>query len=88
MAGWWLPLPQLMALRRIDAGQVMLSNDADQYWWRGGGGCTPQGRALRNKGLISPSWAGGGLSSMQVTPTGKNTLVSQRTLTPEHYKKG
>lgn len=86
MAGWWMPWRQLEALRRIDAGEAVLT-DGGRYWWLGGGGCTPQAKALLNRGLIARSCGYGPFDHMRITPTGRNELGYHSGLTEEHYKK-
>ncbi|EAM1222009.1 hypothetical protein D5U39_07680 [Salmonella enterica] len=79
MAGWWLPVPQLRVLRALEAGFVLLHYpQTDVYWWAVGGKCTQQGRALRNKGLITVASVGCSPGTMRLTPTGKNELGYNR----------
>lgn len=79
MAGWWLPVPQLRVLRVLEAGFVLLHYpQTDVYWWVVGGKCTQQGRALRNKGLITVASVGCSPETMRLTPTGKNELGYNR----------
>ncbi|UPQ73480.1 hypothetical protein [Kluyvera ascorbata] len=82
MASWWMPVPQLLVLRRIAAGEKLLRDALDNtYRWAGSKEkCTPTGRALQNKGLIfdygarSPGWE----AEMHITPTAKNELEYNR----------
>ncbi|GJK71902.1 hypothetical protein TUM17564_39290 [Citrobacter freundii] len=82
MAGWWMPVAQLRVMRALDKGFVMhRCAKTDTYWWAVGGKCTPQGRALRNKGLITidTNWRQGDWSEVvRITPTGRNELNSNR----------
>ena len=91
MAGWWLPWRQLDVLRRIDAGEVVkCTGSASAFWWNEGGGCTPQGKALLRRGLVTmrSDFSGvKGIFIVEVTPTGKNELGYHRNLTKDHYEK-
>lgn len=78
MATWWMPVKQLAALRKISDGDCMCRNPQDDtYWWSGGKKCTPQGRALYNKGFIAPDF-GIEYEIMHITPTGKNEMGYNR----------
>lgn len=52
----------------------------DSYWWEVGGKCTPQGRALRNKGLITTESRFDSRlpDDVRITPTGRNELGYNR----------
>lgn len=81
MAGWWMPVPQLRVMRALENGFVMrYCSKTDTYWWQVGGKCTPQGRALRNKGLITTERRFDGRlpDDVRITPTGKNELGYNR----------
>lgn len=81
MAGWWMPVAQLRVMRALEKGVVMRRcAETDTYWWEVGGKCTPQGRALRNKGLITneSTHCGKLPDVMRITPTGKNELSYNR----------
>ncbi|EKN2322812.1 hypothetical protein PWV40_004402 [Salmonella enterica] len=79
MAAWWMPVPQLRVMRALEKGFVLLHYpQTDVYWWAVGGKCTPQGRALRNKGLICVENFGCSPQRMRLTPTGKNELGYNR----------
>jgi len=81
MAGWWMPVPQLRAMRALESGYSMRHcPKKDTFWWEVGGKCTPQGRALRNKGLITTEARFDGRlpDDVRITPTGKNELGYNR----------
>ncbi|MHA1067149.1 hypothetical protein ACR9GP_25290 [Enterobacter ludwigii] len=82
MANKWIPVAELRAMRLLERGFIMRRNaETEEYWWETGGECTLQGRALRNKGLItveSSSEDAPVPEHVRITPEGKNALYSSR----------
>ncbi len=80
-ASWWMPVAQLRVMRALENSYRLRRDvNTDTYWWEVGGKCTPQGRALRNKGLITTDsrFDGRLADDVRITPTGKNELNYNR----------
>ncbi|EMK0353111.1 hypothetical protein V8J08_005450 [Citrobacter amalonaticus] len=80
-ASWWMPVAQLRVMRALEKWYELRRDvETDTYWWEVGGKCTPQGRSLRNKGLITTEarFDGRLADDVRITPTGKNELYYNR----------
>lgn len=83
MASWWMPEKQLLILRRMASGEVLLHDTRrDIYYWEANKKerATPSAKALFRKMYIREDYYGRepDVARMRITPTGNNEMGYNR----------
>lgn len=76
MAGWWLSLPMLAVLARLNRGETLILDSKGRYTWKADRSrCSGTAKAMVLRGLI---YQVGMHGEMSITNHGANQLHSNR----------